>query len=323
MSFFDKVYKTKNEKDSITGEKLKKAWRWEKNNVKLQKDKYVNLYEFKSKLDPIENEETLKVVNKEVKRVEGLIDKVNNNLIYSAELIDTSGTKFTITSKQADKLKLQSIIGYNQKTVPDFYDNDNEFIYYGNVLFEKEKLYVNIWNFPNNINNFKDDKKALYYKLSDGQTASLKFWEYTATGLTIPFKYRPKDGDNPAIENVFSTSFNAGLFFGASFGFTRFNHRKKIGNLSNTHKFSLGVFINAASEELTENNTSGATELVGGKSQTVGLFSRGLGLVYSRNKLSLGVFMGWDKGVGTLSKKWDYDGLLWLGAGIGYDIFKL
>lgn len=305
---------------------------------KLSKDSYVTYDTYldalqkkyvieKVKYDDAKDNEALRLkekfstICKKRSAIKNLIESVANRMRYSAELTDLSGKKFIITAKEANYEKLKKVIGINENKVPDFYKDGNNFKYKGNVLFEKEKLFVNIWNFPRST--YTDYKETLYYTLSDGQTLTLGLREWTATALTIPFKYRPKDGDNEAIPNAFSVSFNGGLFGGYTIGRTKFHHRKKVGNRTITEKITFGAFIGAASETLTKNNTNGADKITGDASESIGLLSRGVGVLFSRDKISVGLFMGWDKGIGSSGKAWDYDGLLWLGAGIGYDIFKL
>ncbi|MFS4469137.1 hypothetical protein [Maribacter sp. 2210JD10-5] len=333
-----KIPDIKKKEDKTT--KILNHWERKHEEKKLLKDNYVNVYDYldglskncesykkldataQEKLNNIieRNQAELSNVRNAIKTVEDLIKQVKEGYKYSAELVDSEGKKFTVTSKEADLSKLKKILGYNVKMVPDFFKKNENFTYRGNVLFEKEKLYVNIWNFPKST--YKDDETDLYYTLRDGQTAKLNFKEFTTTALTIPFKYRPEHSGNVEVKSFFSTTFNAGLFMGATTGRTKFHYRKKVGNKTVEEKLSLGVFLGAASETLTANNVFN-NALTDSKTQTIGLFSRGLGIIYSRDKISAGFFMGWDKGLGSLSSNWHYDNRLWLGIGVGYDIFKL
>ncbi len=303
-----------------------------KGGVILQADSIIPYKQIVTHFENVENlsEEIKQEKQKEIDKIDKQLEAVKNGFVNSIELIDLNGKKITITQKQASKEGIEEYIGYNVRRFPDFYQIGQKYKYNGNVLFEKDKLYVNLWNFvykvksgiPNS-SKFKDDSKTLYYTLKDGQTVKLNFWEINATALTVPFKYRPKSNSSEDIKGVFSTSFNAGLFGGISHGRTKFHYRKKVGNQSFTEKISLGMFLGAASETLTEKNTNDGSGLTDSESQTIGLASIGTGLVFSRNKLSLGLFMGWDLGIGSLSDSWDYNGRLWLGVGLGYDIFKL
>ena len=208
--------------------------------------------------------------------------------------------------------------------------------FYGNLLFEKNKLYVNPWNFINS--SIKDDENELYFDLKDGQTAKFKFREFTISTFTLPLKYRFKD-DSVIIESInemmeteikeikipetFTGGINISVFGGYSWGKTKFNHRKKIGNKSVTKKHTLGLLMGTGVEKLTSKNTDGSEDAPNSTEEfTIGLFSTGAGYVYSRNKIAVGFFYGYDFGVGSISNTWNYDNRPWLGFGLGYDIFK-
>lgn len=254
-------------------------------------------------------------------KIEKQLSDVSNNLRYSAKFINLEGDTIIITEKQANKDGIEKTIGYNKTATPDFFEACSTCKYRGDILFKESKLFVNLWNFTKDT--YKDDEKALYYTLKDGQTAKIDFYEFTAASLIIPIKYRPKDGDND-IDDSFTTAFNVAVFLGGTIGQSNFHYRKKIGNKTITHKNSFGIFLGTAAETLNASNTDdSANAPTDSETRTIGLFSTGLGYVYSRNKLAIGAFVGWDFGVGSISNTWDYDGRPWIGIGLGYDIFKL
>lgn len=190
------------------------------------------------------------------------------------------------------------------------------------VLFEKDSLFVNLFNFKS-TNKYKDDRKKLFYKLKDGQTAELRFQEGTATTIIIPLKYRFGD-DDEKISEQFTTSFTASMFLGYTDGRTKFHHRKIIGNRTVTIKNTYGVFVGASTVELTTSNTDGSDSAPQGSEKiNVGAATFGMGYLKSWNKLAVGIFVGWDFAVGDVSNTWNYNSRAWLGFGIGYDIFKL
>ncbi len=312
---------------SFSQESFKKRYNIKKVNLNLVKESYYKLSQ------PIEPNDLLKEKKEiAIAAMRKKIEEVSNNYRNSFKAYDLEKKEVTITEKEAKKPDIEHCLMYKIEEEPDFYNNKctdgktNKLK--GNLLFDEEKLYVNMWNFKykNNDNpekQCKDDKKVLFHTFKDGETKTLWSWQMTSTALTIPFKYRPKDGDNDAIPSTFSTSFNAGLFAGYSMGWTKFHHRKKVGNKTIENKVTLGAFLGAASEELSSKNTNGDNKFTDSQTESIGLLSRGFGLLYSRNKINVGVFMGWDKGIGTSGKAWNHDGHLWLGAGLGYDIFKL
>lgn len=229
--------------------------------------------------------------------------------------------------------------------------------YKAGLKFEGDRLYVNLWPFKtgsssgqnsdaldksesliaNDPNKEKDSEVELFYEMPDDHTAKFCFTEGTFSAVTVPLKYRfsttrttldTRDENNIQEIQVgteeFSASANAALFGGISIGQTKFTHRKKIGNRTNTLKATFGGFVGFSVVELGGLNT----DIVLNQPQferegTFGTASFGLGLVGSWNKVSLGIFYGVDKAIGNAADNWIYDGQPWLGFGIGYDIFKL
>nr|WP_299068107.1 hypothetical protein [uncultured Allomuricauda sp.] len=281
-------------------------------DVVLMQDKYIKYMDL--------NEES-----KERKAIEEKIKKLKEGLLTNTTFYDSEGGEIIAKKEQVINPEFLKTIYHKGKEVPGYFKLNPCQVYKGNVLFEKEKVYVNLWNFPKETDaSYEDAEKTAYYQLKDGQTIKLGSREWTATALTIPFKYRPKDSENDAIDNVFSTSFNAGIYLGYSLGWTKFNHRKKIGNRTIVNKVSFGGFVGPATEEVTVNNSNATAAQLGmDEKETIGLFSRGFGILYSRNKIAVGFFMGWDMAIGELGDDWNYGNRLWLGAGIGYDLFKI
>ena len=234
--------------------------------------------------------------------------------------------------------------------------------YDGGLLFKDDRLYVNFWPFippkkkgdkkkkdkntqelltdataKNKLNIDNESREELFYKLPDDHTAIFHFTEFTVTAITIPLKYRfqtdrdaldASDAENITEINIkseeFSTSVNLALFGGWTWGKTKFTHRKKIGNRTNTKKNTLGLFLGSSSVEVKATNTNiTLAQPQGDREGTFGTISFGLGYVKSWNKISIGLFTGIDKGVGRVSEAWIYDGKPWLGVGVGYDLFKL
>ncbi len=278
------------------------------------------------------------------KKIKSKLNLVKNNISEHVELISLDKTKITIHKEQATNEKIYESIAMEVPRPAKFGDF-NYAKYKGDVLFEKNKLFINPWNFTNR--SYTDTKKELYYPMKDGQSIKLNFRELTLTTLTLPLKYRfgkdpimvPKldDNNNPILDEqmmpqmekreipeTFTTSINVSVYFGVSFGRTNFLHRNKVGNRTVTHKHTVGVLVGTTAETLTTVNTDGSDEAPKkDESLTIGLFSPGFGYVYSRNKFSVGGFIGLDIGIGSISNTWNYDNNAWLGVGIGYEIFKL
>lgn len=192
----------------------------------------------------------------------------------------------------------------------------------GFVKFEKNKLTVNPYLIKDKNGDF-GKRDVYYYELKNRQTIKLNFNEWTVSALTIPFKYRFKDKD-AGISEEFSTDFNANLFVGRTFyGRTSFFHRKDVGNISNTYKWTGGLLIGASTVTLNASNTSSANQPLDSDTEIVkGLGTIGLGLSFSYNKINLGGFIGWDYSVGDDAEKWNYNKEPWIGFALGYSLFK-
>lgn len=187
------------------------------------------------------------------------------------------------------------------------------------------------------LNVKRETSEALFYEIPDDHTAIFKFTEYSINAITIPLKFRfqtdRKTLDTSDENNIkeitvrseeFSSSINLALFGGFSWGKTKFTHRKKIGNRIRTIKNTFGAFLGSSAVVLSPGNTNiTLNKPLGDAEGTIGTVSFGLGYVKNWNKLTIGAFYGIDKGVGSVSKSWTYDGKQWLGIGVGYDLFKM
>lgn len=192
----------------------------------------------------------------------------------------------------------------------------------GFVKFEKNKLIVNPYLTKDKDGDF-GNRDLYYYELKNRQTIKLNFNEWTVSALTIPFKYRFKNKDSE-ISEEFTTDFNANLFIGRTFyGKTSFFHRKDVGNISNTYKWTGGLLLGASTVTLNAANTSAANQPLDSDTEIIkGLGTIGLGLSFSYNKINLGGFVGWDYSLGDDAEKWNYNKDPWIGFALGYSLFK-
>jgi hypothetical protein len=192
----------------------------------------------------------------------------------------------------------------------------------GFVKFEKNKLTVNPYLRMDKDGDF-GKRDVYFYELENRQTIKLNFTEWTVSALTIPFKYRFKDKDS-GISEEFTTDFNANLFIGRTFyGKTSFFHRKDVGNISNTYKWTGGLLLGASTVTLNASNTSSADTPLDSDTEIIkGLGTVGLGLSFSYNKINLGGFVGWDYSIGDDAEKWNYNKEPWIGFAVGYSLFK-
>ena len=292
------------------------------------------------------------------------LDLVKQNLLTKVLFTDCAGNSIEINSKNINNQAVIDLISIKVIRRAKIFDNEktNDNVYDGGLLLKDDRLYVNFWPFippkkkgdkkkkkktkaellndadgKYKLNASNESRKELFYKIPDDHTAIFHFTEFTLTAITIPLKYRfqtdrdaldASDAENITEINIkseeFSTSVNLALFGGWTWGKTKFTHRKKIGNRTNTKKNTLGLFLGSSAVELKATNTNiTLAQPQGDREGTFGTISFGLGYVKSWNKISIGLFTGIDKGVGRVSEAWIYDGKPWLGIGVGYDLFKL
>ena len=189
----------------------------------------------------------------------------------------------------------------------------------GFVKFDEDKVWVN----PNLV-NFESDG-LYYYQLKNRQTLKLHFTEVGVSALTLPLKYRLGSDDNPAkpISEEFTTAINLNLFLGWTLrGTTIFHYREKVGNISNTAKWTLGPLFGASTVTLNKSNTSAAENPITDDTEiTKGLATVGIGGTYSFNKINAGLFYGWDFSIGADAARWNYNRRPWLGLALGYSLF--
>jgi len=189
------------------------------------------------------------------------------------------------------------------------------------VSFENNKIYIN--PYLKEDSNGKYSREPIYfYELKNRQSIKLSFSEVNVSALIIPIKYRFK-GKN-GLEEEFSTAINGNIFIGYSLGKTSFFHQEKVGNKSNTWKFTGGLIFGASTVTLNNSNTSQSVTPLDKDTEIVkGLASTGLGITYTFNKINFGAFYGYDYAIGNNSSLWNYNKKPWLGIAIGYSILSL
>lgn len=197
---------------------------------------------------------------------------------------------------------------------------------------ERDEIVKAFVKFPDDknkilINPFlskKDTINSTYFiEIKNRHKEWLPFTEFTVSSVTIPLKYRFDDELNNVGEE-FTTAINLNFLLGYSYGNTSFMFRDKVGNKSNTWKITGGIILGASTVKLNNTNTSSAEiPIESGNTVDQGLLSFGFGATYSFNKLNFGLFYGWDYSLGDISDKWNYNGLPWLGVGVGYSLFKI
>lgn len=231
-------------------------------------------------------------------------------------------TTKTIKGKSVEVKKIDTIndkFFENQKYSMTVNPNRNEVVKaFVKFSDDKNKIIINPF-----ISKSDTINSTYFITLKNRHKEWLPFTEFTVSSVTIPLKYRFKDESND-IGEEFTSAINLNFLLGYSYGNTSFMFRDKVGNKSNTWKLSGGIILGASTVKLNNSNTSSAeVSIESGNTIDQGLFSLGFGATYSFNKLNFGVFYGWDYSLGDASDKWNYNGLPWLGVGVGYSLFKI
>jgi hypothetical protein len=143
--------------------------------------------------------------------------------------------------------------------------------------------------------------------------------------LTIPFKYRfgfKKNGID--IKDDVTASFNIGVYGG--YKLTRYSIINKAGTYTNKTSFSfrVGPFINLSSAALDSVSTTvGKVPMKKDEKQNIAVLSTGVGIMGDIRGVQMGVYGGWDFGMGSEADNWNYHKRFWLGVGVGFKITDL
>lgn len=143
--------------------------------------------------------------------------------------------------------------------------------------------------------------------------------------LTIPFKYRfgfTKNGIS--IPDDVTGSFNVGVY--AGYKLTRYSIINKAGTYTNRSFFSLrvGPFLNLSSTTLDSVSTTvGKVPMKKDVKQNIAVLSTGIGLMGDFKGVQIGIYYGWDFGMGSEAGNWNYHKRKWLGFGLGYKLTDL
>lgn len=174
------------------------------------------------------------------------------------------------------------------------------------------------------VNRF--DRNAKYIlELQNREYIAYNSQSLDLGALTIPFKYRFGYTRNGVeIKDDISSSFNIGFYGG--YKLTRYSIINKGGTYVNrTHAaLRIGPFMSISATTLDSLSTTGgeAPKLKDYK-QTIAVLSTGIGLMGDVKGVQLGIYGGWDFGVGPDATAWNYHKRFWLGFGVGYKITDL
>lgn len=138
------------------------------------------------------------------------------------------------------------------------------------------------------------EKKENHYKNIKGQ--------FVFSGLTIPFKFRPKVGDQTS--SVINGDINLGTFLGY-----RLTKSQNFG-------MSIGGHFGISSIALNASNNSAIS---GNSSETIQGFIYGYGVVFDiKKQFQLGIVGGFDNAIGGLAKTYVYQNKNWFAFSLNF-----
>ncbi|WP_167616986.1 hypothetical protein [Maribellus sediminis] len=207
--------------------------------------------------------------------------------------------------------------------------------YKANLSTSKDSILINFWL-------LEDDKGLTYYDYQDNKIEQKKFLinpetkyfmklhnrqyesffysNYEIAALTIPFKYHFGFTENDIdIDPEFNTNVNISAFLGVRLGRVSYTYDKYKGMIENNWSCTVGCFVGIGSQKLDSLSTS-LDKVPLDKEISIPALSYGLGTVFNIKDFNLGVFLGWDNGLGVTGNKWNFDNKPWLGFGFGYKL---
>lgn len=175
------------------------------------------------------------------------------------------------------------------------------------------------------VNRYDRDGKYVL-QLKNRESIPYNSSSFDLGALTIPIKYRfgfKRNGIK--ISDDASASFNVGGYLG--YKITKYSVINKEGTYINRNHASLrtGLFFNVGTTTLDSTSTTvGRVPITDADiKRNIATFSTGLALMADIKGLQLGLFGGWDFGVGPDAANWNYHNRFWLGFGFGYKLTDL
>lgn len=174
------------------------------------------------------------------------------------------------------------------------------------------------------VNRF--DRNAKYVlELQNRQSIKYNSTSIDFGALTIPFKYRFgfKRNDIKVRDDVIA-SINLGVYSG--YKITKYSIINKAGTYMNKTFFSLrvGSFIDLSSTSLDSISTTvGKEPMKKDDKQNIAVLSTGVAIMGDFSGVQIGIYGGWDLGMGPEAGNWNYNKRFWLGFGAGFKITDL
>lgn len=214
----------------------------------------------------------------------------------------TDAETFTMIKVEPGELgtvSAQSWFNHNTRTIVVFARGSAVPLYY---LFDKYQ---------------RDADYIIQLRNRDFISFRYRSWNFGA--ITIPFKFRSGyQIGTTIVENSHETDLNLGVFGGIT-PWGRYRQRLEGNELKDLSKLSVtfGGFFGLSSTTLNKaSTTAGAKPITDDKEKKLAVISTGIGGMFNIYNFQIGVFYGWDYGIGQEGKNWNYGGHGWWGLGI-------
>lgn len=159
-------------------------------------------------------------------------------------------------------------------------------------------------------------------KLRNREYISYRSTSFDLGPIVIPIKYRvPFKKNNISIEQEVIAAANLGIFGGCSWGRYRMRLEGNLYKDLSRVKTTVGGFVSFSTLSIDKTSTTGAEiPLTGDTKAQILILSYGLGVSTSIYNLNLGLYGGWDRGIGDYASRWNFDNKLWFGFGVSYGL---
>jgi hypothetical protein len=258
------------------------------------------------------------------------LNLLKNYTLTKSKEMQIKGTKYEL-SKDSTILKDTNITFKTKKAKAERFYFDKG-CYKANLSISKDTILVNFWLWELNDTSWYNATEAqkkkfpfnpetkYFIKLNNRQYESFFYTNWELALLTIPFKYHFGFKESDAeIDPVFNTNINISTLIGKRLGKVSYVYDTYKGMTENNWSATIGGFIGLSSQKVDSTSTSLATSPIL-KETNIPALSYGLGVVFNISDFNLGVFMGWDNGIGSLGQKWNFDNKPWFGFGFGYKL---
>ncbi|HTN17264.1 MAG TPA: hypothetical protein VL092_06265 [Chitinophagaceae bacterium] len=291
--------------------------------IKADKQLRINWYpgaEGKANLYLDDNDKTVLYVNYGLNRIYKV--PANRQIEEYEIAYDCAGTP-TIAAKPATRRILAAETALSGEKVPvlspetasNWFKNSNRIAVYNQANTGIEYYLVD-----------KYDRTGTYVlELQNREYIAYNHQSFVLGALAIPFKYRfGYTKGNTTVKDDIIAGFNIGVFGGYKITRSSIINKKNTYVLRNHTSLRVGPFINLSSATLDSvTTTAGDKPFLGADKQNIAVLSPGAGVMMDVRGVQIGVYGGWDIGIGAPARSWNYQGRFWLGFGLGYKLTDL